>query len=180
MSAGGRRSGRSLLTPLALATIAILVACLPSRGAPAELPPLRFATSLPPDSARALVLRALERAELPVDGAPVAAHVDVLASTFVVRRGGMGEAEIRLMLRLRPHDESDSTRAPTALLELDATARERGRMLTMSPEDARSPALSRTPHAINENDRETLGRIGRLVRLLEEGGFTRRADSGGR
>ena len=125
------------------------------------------------------MLRALDRAELSVDGAPVAAYNDVLSSTFVVRRGGMGEAEIRLMLRLRPEAESDSASVPTTLLELDATARERGRMLTMSPEDARSPALSRTPHAINENDRETLGRIGRLVRLLEEGGFARRPALGG-
>ena len=171
-----RPSPRALALAIAFGTS--LASCLPSGSAPANLPPFLLVSPLPLDSARGIVLGALEQAELPVDGAPVAPHVHALSSTFVVRQGGMGEAEIRLMLRLRPDSPPDSAHPPATLLEVDATARERGRMLTMSPEDARSPALSRTPHAINENDRETLARIGRLVRILEERGFARRLAPG--
>lgn len=162
-----------------LAPLAALPSCLSSRGAPADLPPFVLVAPLPVDSAQGIVLAALDAARLPVDGAPVTPPVRALTSTFIVRPGGIGEAEIRLMLRLRPDPSPDSARPSGTLLEVDATARERGRMLTMSPQDARSPSLSRTPHAINENDRETLGRIGELVRILESRGFTRRGATDG-
>ena len=85
----------------------------------------------------------------------------------------MGEAEIHLMLRLRTDPPTDSNAPSLSILEIDATARERNRMLTMSPEEARSSSMRRDLHPINANDRETISRISAVLRALENGGFTR-------
>jgi len=160
----------------ALATGVLLSLGCASAGARGRTPPPPFALVLsgPLDLARASVRAALEEEALRIDGQP-SPDSDALSSTFVVRRGGMGESEIVLRLRLSPatrpgHDP------PSVRLHLEATAREVRRMRFMSPEDARSPRTSGEAHPVQDNDRETLQRIGRLVTRLERGGWTRIPD----
>ncbi len=131
--------------------------------------PHRFLTALPLDSARALVGEAITREGLPRDGSPDVTS-NTIVSTFVVRKGGMGEGEVRLSLRLSRDAAGDSL-SSGVLLELDATIRDTRRMMLMSPEDARNPRLGREPHPVQENDRDTLGRIRKLEDRLQQLGF---------
>ncbi|MBK8057791.1 MAG: hypothetical protein IPK33_07930 [Gemmatimonadetes bacterium] len=157
----------STTIPAFVLALAATVGCATSRPR-LQLPPYTLMSATTLDSARSLVREALDSARMTVDGAP-AADADVVTSTFVVRRGGMGEAEIRLRVRLQ-REPADDARAGIVLV-VDATARDRNRMLTMSPEEMRSPRMSRDPHPINENDRESLQRIARLLDLLKQRGF---------
>ncbi|MEO7964819.1 MAG: hypothetical protein ABIT38_13030 [Gemmatimonadaceae bacterium] len=156
-----------------MAGAALIAACASARGTPADLPPFRYGAPLSGDSARTIVLAALDSARLQVDGAPLPSGRNTFSSTFTVRKGGMGEAEIQLMLRLRAPEANDSTLHALSILEVDATARERNRMLTMSPEEARQPGRTRQTHPINADDRDALGRLGTFLRALERSGFAR-------
>jgi hypothetical protein len=137
----------------------------------AASPPYTLGMSGTLEQARASVLAALEEEALRVDGLP-ASDRNVFTSTFVVRRGGMGESEIVLRLRLGTDAEGSGESSNVRLL-LDATAREVRRMVLMSAEDARSPRNNGDAHPVQDNDRETLQRIGRLVARLEHSGWTR-------
>lgn len=112
---------------------------------------------------------AIAREGLLRDGSPDAIS-NSMVSTFVVRKGGMGEGEVRLSLRLSRDAEGDSL-SSGVLLELDATIRDTRRMMLMSPEDARNPRLGREPHLVQDNDRDTLGRIRKLEDRLQQLGF---------
>lgn len=133
--------------------------------------PHRFLIGVGVDSARALARAALTDEHLAVDGSSASGN-NAMTSTFVVRRGGMGEAEVRLELRLSTDSPSDPP-AGGVMLDLDATIRDLRRMMLMSPEDARSPRMSREPHPVQDNDRETLGRIRKLEDRLQQLGFVR-------
>jgi len=132
------------------------------------MPPHVLTVPLGPAAAQAALIDALSAEGLVPDGG-AGADGGSLTTTFVVRKGGMGEAEIRLQLRLTSDGIPGSEGG--MLLRIEATARDRNRMITMSAEEARSPRLSREPHPINEHDRETLGRIARLVDRLSRAGF---------
>lgn len=159
--------------PACLLLILILDACASAGMRSPSPPPYLLVTSVPVDSARTTVLSALQHEALAVEGRP-ATDRNVLVTTFLVRRGGMGEAEIRLRLQLRP----DAAAAPEGgtTLHLEGTARDVARRLLMSPEDARSPRLSREPHPIQGNDRDSLQRIARLLDRLHQLGWTQRPE----
>lgn len=159
----------------ALATgIAFAVACATARAHTGDLPPVSYTSTISIDSARALVTAAFESAKLPVDGGATVPRAPIVSSTFTLRKGGMGEAEVRIMARIREEETGDSATKQQAVVDVDATARERNRMLTMSPEDARSPVRSRETHPINANDQEALAKVSALLRALEARGFVRR------
>ncbi|MEP7384672.1 MAG: hypothetical protein ABI910_23580 [Gemmatimonadota bacterium] len=156
---------------IVIASVALASAACATGGGPRFTPPPhRFLLGASVDSARTLLRAVLEREGLVVDGSQTA-DANVVASTFVVRRGGMGEGEVRVRLRLSPESAGDSTSASVVLL-LDATIRDSKRMMLMSPDDARSPRMSREPHPIQDNDRETLQRISRLEERLRQMGWT--------
>ncbi len=123
------------------------------------------------DSARTLVGAALSQEKLPLDGGALAG-LDALSSTFVVRKGGMGEAEVRLAFRLSPDAATDARTSGVVLL-LDAAIRDLRRTMLMSTEDARSPRMTREPHPVQDNDRETLARIRRLEDRLQLLGWSK-------
>lgn len=151
--------------------VASLGACA-SAGAVRPTPlPHRFLIPVGVDSARSLAGEALTQEQLPIDGSRGAGSGQ-LTSTFLVRRGGMGEAEVRLTLRLSTDTPSDPPEGGV-ILDLDATIRDLRRMVLMSPEDARSPRMTREPHPVQDNDRETLGRIRKLEDRLQQLGFVR-------
>lgn len=149
--------------------VAVLMGCATTPAGSAGLPPYTLSVAASPDSALSLLRLALEAERLPVDGVGVEGAAS-LTSTFSVRRGGIGEAEIVISGRVRaeptpPHGGMSS------ILEINATARERRGMIAMSPEEARSPVAVRgNHHAINPNDREVLGILGRLLDRLSAGG----------
>jgi hypothetical protein len=140
------------------------------RGGSAAFPH-RLLRDLPTDSAASLVDSALRLEELAADGGR-SARTGPISTTFVVRRGGMGEAEVRLTLHLSADPSSDSATAGVVLV-LDAAIRDIKRMMVMSTEDARSPRMSRETHPVQDNDRETLQRIRRLEDRLRQLGWTR-------
>lgn len=151
-----------------VAAIAFAGAC--ATGAPRVAPPPHTLTANAPlDRARLLVRAALDSAGIALDGNPPA-DADVVTGTFVVRRGGMGEAEIRVRLRLT--NDGGSAAGEGVVLAVDATARDRHRAIAMmTPEEARSPRMSNVPHPIQSNDRDALQRIGRLLDQLRQSGF---------
>lgn len=146
-------------------------ACVTTRGAGSAAFPHRLLLDLPSNSAGSLVDNALRLEGLSADGGR-SARGGPIATTFVVRRGGMGEAEVRISLHLSADPSGDSATAGVVLV-LDATIRDLKRMMVMSPEDARSPRMSRDPHPVQDNDRETLQRIRRLEDRLQQLGWTR-------
>jgi GNAT superfamily N-acetyltransferase len=95
--------------PAFVLALAATVGCATSRPR-LQLPPYTLMSATTLDS-YARSCEALDSARMTVDGAP-AADADVVTSTFVVRRGGMGEAEIRLRVRL--HREPPTTPAPAS------------------------------------------------------------------
>lgn len=169
MSAGSFRMFHRVIPSLPVVALAVVSACFSPRRPDDTSAPRTLLAQIPLDSARRLLLLALEAEKLTVDGTPLPTG-NVVTSTFTVRRGGVGESEIRLRLRLA-RDGVDGANIAATLLFLDATAREKNRLIAMSPEAARSPTLRRDPHPINPNDREALGRIARLIQRLWESGF---------
>jgi hypothetical protein len=152
--------------------LAMLSGCATMPGLSPELPPYELAFAASPDSAMRLFRVALEAERLPVDGPP-AEGVRSMTSTFRVRQGGMGEAEIVIAGRARAEAAEGGT-SSVSRLTIDATARDRGRSLMMTPEDARSPGvLVRTAHSINPNDREVLAVLTRLLDRLVASGAAR-------
>ncbi|MBK6489891.1 MAG: hypothetical protein IPF98_24225 [Gemmatimonadetes bacterium] len=129
---------------------------------------------VPVDSARQVVLAALQHEALVVDGTPASDRSEFV-TTFLVRRGGMGETEIRLRLQLSP-DAAETIEGAGTTLRVEGSARDVARRMLMSPEDARAPRLSREPHPIQDNDRESLQRIARLLDRLQQLGWTRIPD----
>ena len=169
MSAGSYRMFHRAIPSLPVVALALVSACFSPQRPNATSAPRTLLTHVPLDSARRLLLLALEAEKLTVDGTPLPTG-NVVASTFMVRRGGVGESEIRVRMRLA-RDGVDSAKIAATLVFLDATAREKNRLIAMSPEEARSRTLRRDPHPINPNDREALGRIARLIQRLRESGF---------
>ncbi len=167
-------SRRTTVRTRRVAAVLLLAASLPACATAGRVHasplPHRFITTVPIDSAQALVGEALTREGLPRDGSPDATTTPI-TSTFVVRKGGMGEGEVRLTMRLSRDAVGDSLE-PGVLLELDATIRDMRRMMLMSPEDARNPRLGREPHPVQDNDRETIARIRKLEDRLQQLGFT--------
>ena len=169
MSAASIRMLRRLIPSLPVVALGVLSSCTSPRRPDTTSAPRTLLAQIPLDSARRLVLLALEAEKFTVEGTPLPAG-SIVNSTFTVRRGGIGESEIRVRLRLT-RDAEDGANPTATLLVLDATAREKNRLIAISPEDARSPTLRRDPHPINTNDREALGRIARLIQRLQESGF---------
>jgi hypothetical protein len=146
-----------------------MLGCASAPSGSSGLPPYTLAVSASPDSALRLFRLALAAEHLPADGVGTDAVYSVL-STFTVRRGGVGEAEI--IVGARAYAEPALPQGGvSSILEINATARERRGMIAMSPEEARSPVgMSRDHHAINPNDREVLGILGRVLDRLTAAG----------
>ena len=156
-------------------TRALLVGCLTSAAGacatrlPArDVPPLAIAFNVPSDSARGLLLAAMRTERVPIDGdGQIPGRV--VTSTYSVRRGGIGESEVRLRFVVEP----DASGA--ALILVEAVGTDKMRSIAMTG-DRTAPARRPGPHPVTPDDLEALRPVQRLLRRLETlGGLISRA-----
>jgi hypothetical protein len=111
---------------------------------------------------------AAERVSL--EAAPVEGARTVRGS-FVVRRGGVGEAEVFVTGRVSPAGAASSR------LELDVTVRERRRSIVIGAPDTRAGTRPEVT-TVNPNDREILGVLTRVRERLVSAGAVRLGRTG--
>lgn len=166
--------GPNRLGVVALAT-ALLTACATGRGTSPDLPPYTFTIPVPADSALQMMRRVLE-AEHVVLEPNAAERARTLRGSFVVRRGGLGEAEVFLTGRVEP--AGDSVTMGTRM-ELDVSVRERRRTIVMAPADVRTGGARPDVTTVNPNDRETIDILTRIRdRLMNAGALRVNRDRG--
>lgn len=150
-------------TALGLVGVALTAtACATTRVPASDVPPLTIAFPFPRDSARSLLLAAMQAERIPIDGGGDAPGSTV-SSTYTVRRGGIGESSIRLRFVIEPDE------AGTTLIMLEAIATDRVRSIVMTG-DRSQPAQRPEPRAVPASDLDALRPVQRLLRRLESSG----------
>lgn len=139
-----------------LSTTACATTHVPAR----DVPPLTMAVAVPNDSARALLLEAMRSERVPIDGN--GHDGSVVTSTYKVRRGGIGEAEVRLRFLLATDD------AGSTLIEVEGISTERPRGIGAG--DRGAAAQRAQAREIPPNDLEALRPLQRILRRLEAAG----------
>lgn len=160
---------RSLGRPVTAALAAVFAAaCASSRGTSPDLPPYTFTLPVAADSATRVVRGVLEAEHVTVEPDAVEG-ARTLRGSFVVRRGGLGEAEVFVTARVG--DTGDAGEAASQV-ELDVSVRERRRSIVMAPADVRTGGSRPEVTTVNPNDRETIGVLTRIRdRLMNAGGI---------
>lgn len=153
---------------LALAVV-VATGCASARGASPDLPPYAFTIAVPADSAMRLVRGVLEAEEVTVE-ADAVEGARMLQGSFVVRRGGLGEAEIFVTGRVGA--DGDAAEG-SSRIELDVSVRERRRSIVVAPGDVRTGASRPEVTTVNPNDRDTIGVLTRIRDRLISAGAVR-------
>jgi hypothetical protein len=138
-------------------------------GSP-DLPPYAFAVPASADSALSLLRSSLVAERVAVEASPVE-RARTVRGSFVVRRGGVGEAEVFVTGRVSEAGEESSR------LELDVTVRERRRSVVIGAPDTRAGTRPEVT-TVNPNDRETLGVLARVRERLVSAGAVRLGRAG--
>ena len=158
---------RWLYHPVIAALAAVVVAaCASSRGTSPDLPPYTFTLPVAADSAIRVVRGVLEAEHVRVEPDAVEG-ARTLRGSFVVRRGGLGEAEVFVTARVGDAGEAVSH------IELDVSVRERRRSIVMAPADVRTGGSRPEVTTVNPNDRETIGVLTRIRDRLMNAGAVR-------
>jgi hypothetical protein len=140
--------------------------CASLRAPTEDIPPLAMMVDASADSAMQLLVAALGSARLALDngGRPFAGS---MTTTYVVRNGGIGEAEVELRFRVEP-ESGASPGGETAVVHIHGVLRERPRRFGVG--DPRDAQLRRDPQPIRGEDSEAMAPIRRIVRYLREAG----------
>jgi hypothetical protein len=158
---------------LRMTAFVLLVACSSARGLTREARSADVTLGVPvaADSARRIIMTALIQEDLVVSDTATTARGPLLATKFVVRRGGLGETEVRVALRIVSENTSPSE--PSTVIELQGTSRQRRSLAAGAASDPNAPVQPWNEQPIHPDDRESLDRVARLVRRLESHGAVR-------
>jgi hypothetical protein len=155
---------------LLLLSSAVTGACASGGGVSPDLPPYAYSIPASADSALTLLRASLAAERVSVEAATVEG-ARTLRGSFVVRRGGVGEAEVFVTGRVSEAGDASSR------LELDVTVRERRRSVVIGAPDARAGSRPEVT-TVNPNDRETLGVLSRVRDRLVNAGAVRLGRTG--
>jgi hypothetical protein len=150
----------------ALALTLFAGGCASLRAPREDVPPLTLVVDVASDSATGLLAAALQSAGIPLDngGKPFAGS---MTSTYRVRQGGLGQAEVELRFRVEP-DGSRGQQPAASRIEVHGVLRETPRRFGVG--DAREAQNRRDPQPIRAEDAEAMGPIRRMLRYLREAG----------